>query len=496
MRTDRPFRRPALEELERREVLSVALGGVGEAPIDTSTVGDVNQDGHFDQLDVVQVHIRGKFLSDQFANWTDGDWNEDGMFDQMDVVLALKHGVGDRDRPERVGPWAAEQPLARPDAPGPYSVGYQRFYPPEDNPQYQYFDLWYPAESGEGVPAQYTYEGDDANPEWDWQGFSLPALIAKDSPPVATDGPFPVVIYSHGSGAISFNQATTAEIVASHGFVVASAQHFWIDKAVIGRVDALASILDRLAAWSQEPENPFFQQIDTSRTGASGISRGGRVVQAMTSYSDSLGRSPDERVLAIVPIDAPQEVGFGLPEVPALVIGGATDVRTQFNAVPRYGVRLWHYGHGSSADICAPWDYVHSQADVPEKVVEFYDNSWPHACEEGMIANDEAIRLSTLYTVAFFKVMVADDERYGLFLERDYATDDEPNVHQFRVIGFVAGDVTGDGRFDRWDISAIQRAKKFRTGAPAVWHEGDFNGDGVFDNLDLVQALSETGYTT
>ena len=32
------------------------------------------------------------------------------------------------------------------------------------------------------------------------------------------------------------------------------------------------------------------------------------------------------------------------------------------------------------------------------------------------------------------------------------------------------------------------------TGEPAVWSEGDWNGDGEFDQLDLVEALKSGSY--
>ena len=35
---------------------------------------------------------------------------------------------------------------------------------------------------------------------------------------------------------------------------------------------------------------------------------------------------------------------------------------------------------------------------------------------------------------------------------------------------------------------------KYRTGAPARWSEGDFNGDGVFDPWDIVAALQSGNY--
>ena len=37
-------------------------------------------------------------------------------------------------------------------------------------------------------------------------------------------------------------------------------------------------------------------------------------------------------------------------------------------------------------------------------------------------------------------------------------------------------------------------AAKYRTGEAAEWRQGDWNGDGVFDQLDIVAALQTGNY--
>jgi hypothetical protein len=55
--------------------------------------GDANQDGRFNQLDIVAVLQANKYLSGQPATWTEGDWSGDGVFDQLDIVGALRTGA-------------------------------------------------------------------------------------------------------------------------------------------------------------------------------------------------------------------------------------------------------------------------------------------------------------------------------------------------------------------------------------------------------------------
>ena len=61
--------------------------------------GDADQDLDFDQLDLVQVQVAGKYLTGQDATWGEGDWNAapeiqgDGVFDQNDIIAALQANI-------------------------------------------------------------------------------------------------------------------------------------------------------------------------------------------------------------------------------------------------------------------------------------------------------------------------------------------------------------------------------------------------------------------
>ena len=54
--------------------------------------GDANEDGEFDQQDIMTVLQGGKFMTGQPARWSDGDFNGDGVFNQLDLVAALQDG--------------------------------------------------------------------------------------------------------------------------------------------------------------------------------------------------------------------------------------------------------------------------------------------------------------------------------------------------------------------------------------------------------------------
>lgn len=58
----------------------------------------------------------------------------------------------------------------------------------------------------------------------------------------------------------------------------------------------------------------------------------------------------------------------------------------------------------------------------------------------------------------------------------------------------VLGDANGDGWFDQLDLVQVLQADKYATAEPAVWEEGDWNGDEVFDQFDLIDALKAGTY--
>ena len=91
--------------------------------------GDSDQDLDFDQIDLVQVQIAGKYLSGDAATWGEGDWNGapggsqgnppagNGLFDQLDIISALNSNV------YLTGPYAAIVPNGA-TGDGQTSVGY------------------------------------------------------------------------------------------------------------------------------------------------------------------------------------------------------------------------------------------------------------------------------------------------------------------------------------------------------------------------------------
>ena len=82
-------RRMGLERLETRRVLDCH----GFDTFGLCVPGDSDENGEFDQNDLVRVLQAGQYLTGKTADWGAGDWNGDGLFDQLDVSTALRAGT-------------------------------------------------------------------------------------------------------------------------------------------------------------------------------------------------------------------------------------------------------------------------------------------------------------------------------------------------------------------------------------------------------------------
>ena len=82
-------RRMGFERLETRRVLDCQ----GFDTFGLCVSGDSDENGEFDQNDLIHVLQAGKYLTGKTADWGAGDWNGDGQFDQVDISTALGAGT-------------------------------------------------------------------------------------------------------------------------------------------------------------------------------------------------------------------------------------------------------------------------------------------------------------------------------------------------------------------------------------------------------------------
>jgi predicted dienelactone hydrolase len=257
--------------------------------------------------------------------------------------------------------------------PGPYPVGVTTLQL-DKGPS---VEVWYPAAEGTEV-GDISYDVRDFTPQAikDLLTADIPASFtfqgARDAA-AATDGPFPVVLFSHGFTGIRLQSTFLTAHLASWGFVVAAPDHPSRDLFnVLGgtasgdrsdAVDDLLQTLDLVIATDADSTAPFTGAVDETLVAAVGHSAGGGTI---------LGAALDERVLGYVSMASGVPLDDGtsttttlepvvLPDTPSFFLAGELDAvispdrtRASFEAVPAPSL-LWvldGVGHNGFDDFC------------------------------------------------------------------------------------------------------------------------------------------------
>lgn len=244
-------------------------------------------------------------------------------------------------------------------------------------------ELWYPAiEEARGAPKDtidLVAEAPDAVHE---QYDDLPPLEfevrqVRGAPMRRDDGPYPLVLFSHGSYGIRFQSVFWTLYLASHGYVVAAPDHpgnTLYEALLEGVGDAnevfvegieerpndVLALLDHLVDRAGDEADPLHGVLDPERVAVSGHSFGG--------YTSIVAALEDERIDAIVPM-APMTVaieiqGYELANlpVPVMMMAGAEDRTLEPDTEmlgpwkdmppPRYYLELADAGHFTFSDVC------------------------------------------------------------------------------------------------------------------------------------------------
>ncbi len=297
-------------------------------------------------------------------------------------------------------------------------------------------DVWYPADDAAvaGV-AKSTYQ---------FPGLQYTSTVAYDSPPVSADGPFPLVVYSHGSGGLRYVSAFLTEALAARGFVVISVDHTGntaldtfagttLPRKEIVRLrpaDIHAEI-DAMAAASADPAGPFAGAVDADRVGLVGHSAGGTgVLKTATAEGDVLADSRIKAVVGLAAYGAPvTDAELASIEVPTMLISGTLDdvvpIKPETerlwkqlrSSAPRYRVDLKGAGHQSFSDVCLYQQIVEATPGVAEPVAKAVDDFAADACLPKFLPIEDAHLLIDRYAIGFLERFVQDDKAAEKLLE-------------------------------------------------------------------------------
>ncbi len=295
-------------------------------------------------------------------------------------------------------------------------------------------DVWFPIDAGVDAaalpPQQYTL--------LPGVYYESPAALAATAPEAAA-GPFPLIVYSHGSGGLRYIHSGYTEVLASHGYVVAAPDHTGntaVDRLAgtdadpaqnaFNRPNDVRRVIDALTDPAHPTAGGYASRVDGDHVAVTGHSFGGFTSIAMaTGFSNEVGElTPDDRVDAIVPL-APAVGDTLLTDerlasvgVPTMVLVGTDDITTPVDpnvtrlwdlstSTPGYRVELVAAEHQSFTDICAYQENLPALADVPQIVTDTIDEFAVQGCSPGDMDDARANDITTTYVLAFLDEVFA-----------------------------------------------------------------------------------------
>ncbi len=255
--------------------------------------------------------------------------------------------------------------------PGPYEVGLTTLSLGDRSVR-----VFYPAAEDrlDGLEHITSYRPGDAYPP------EVAAILAATVPPLVADlpldayldapvndeGPFPIVLQSHGAGGSNLYSSQHLRQEASWGFVVASPDHLSRNEVASitdqwggspTDLDDLTNTLAALVVANADPESVLAGGLDTQRVGTEGHSAGGAA-----TYLFSIGEPrvkawigqasvPATPVGELPPFAGSSMVVFG--EADGLVSAATSQSLFDALAMPKRAVAVSGAGHSSFLDRCA-----------------------------------------------------------------------------------------------------------------------------------------------
>ncbi|MEM8747516.1 MAG: hypothetical protein AAGF91_12510 [Actinomycetota bacterium] len=327
---------------------------------------------------------------------------------------------------------------------GPYAVGVATITVTDDTRERALpVDVWFPLADvpGDDTPRhRYTFVSGDY--------YESPRAFSADAGAASDDGPFPLVVYSHGSGAVRYVHSDYTETIASHGHLVVAAEHLGntaIERVTGVEIDGNQVSIDRpldvqllitaLTDASHPTAGVYAGLVDADRVAVTGHSAGGYTTYAAVSGVDTeFGTVPaDDRIDAIIPL-APA-VGSGGPdntrltderlasiEIPALVMVGSDDVTTPVDpnvtrawevtqSVPHYRAELVAAEHQSFTDACDYLEALPTNDPPPtELVAQVVEALAAEGCSPDDMPIERVKEITNTLAIAFLDSVFRDGE--------------------------------------------------------------------------------------
>jgi predicted dienelactone hydrolase len=367
---------------------------------------------------------------------------------------------------------------------GPYPVGHVSYLPTDSARANRAvaMSVFYPADPAgidSSTPkAEYLFDqfapehGASVSADWEARGYDP----AYEGPAPATDGPFPLVVFSPGWGSGSIGSVFLGTRLASHGFVVAVLDHpgecGWpwrpdCTNLVVTMVerpkDVVFAITDLLGR-NGDQQSLLHSVIDPARIAMGGHSIGGYATLALAGGDDSVCDSlwpgnagmqsvpyppetcvatvPDPRIKAIVSLDSSAQAvryaELARVGVPSLIMGQGpgslgtglwrTLLARPHAAIARpdsFRIDVDNSNHNSFANSCEGFLIAYDHGAVDYDWMSY--NRSRFGCDP-VLAPADAHRVITMYVVAFLDAYLRPPGSYQSILTPGYAATHTPTV--------------------------------------------------------------------
>jgi predicted dienelactone hydrolase len=321
---------------------------------------------------------------------------------------------------------------------GPYDVGVTTITVDVDTDRPLTLDVWFPiADAGDAPLHQYTlipgvyYESPDA--------------VTATAEQIAPDGPFPLVVYSHGSGGLRYIASDYTEAIASYGYIVAAPDHSGntaadrllgteaeFDVTALNRPNDVEATINAMLDPTSTETVGFVAAVDPDQIAVTGHSFGGFTSLAIAGgYENPLGSFvADDRVDAIIPLAPATGDGTRLMsdaqleaiQIPMLVMVGTNDQTTPIDpnvtriwefakSQPLVRVELIDAEHQSFTDVCDYQTFLPTLgAAVPDAVIETIDLQATEGCGTEAMPIERAKELTNTFAINFLESIFRDAE--------------------------------------------------------------------------------------